>query len=170
MFYLLRQPLPEGWEWVQGRPTRKQKTNRPPTIWPEFWKALSSKQKERALQQWALEKPKLEAAQAVRGFKCVPEDDEEYLSILNAARARLAQGEPPAMLCTPYACYSAGGDPCKNASGATSKKAGGDPCSGARGAKTTRIQSRIKIKRPQKGTRVSSKWHWCIYRSPSTKP
>ena len=34
IFYLLRQPLPEGWEWVQGRPTRKQKTNRPPTIWP----------------------------------------------------------------------------------------------------------------------------------------
>ena len=127
IFYLLRQPLPEGWEWVQGRPTRKQKTNRPPTIWPEFWKALSSKQKERAVQQWALEKPKLEAAQAVRGFKCVPEDDEEYLSILNAARARLAQGEPPAMLCTPYAFYSAGGDPGRKATGATSNKAGGDP-------------------------------------------
>ena len=48
-FYLLRQPPPEGREWVIGRLTKKQKSNRPPTIWPEFWKALSTKQKEQAV-------------------------------------------------------------------------------------------------------------------------
>ena len=111
VFTLLRQPLPEGWEWVHGRPTKIQKTNRPPSIWPEFWKALSTKQKEQAVREWALQKPKLEAAQAARGFKSVPADDNEYLPIINAARARLAQGEPPAMLCLQYACCSAGGDP-----------------------------------------------------------
>ena len=65
----------------------------------------------------------------------MPADDNEYLGIINAARARLARGEPPAMLCIPYVCYSAGGDPCVNAPGVPSKKAGGDPCSGARGVK-----------------------------------
>ena len=40
------------------------------------------------------------------------------------------------MLCIPYVCYSAGGDPCGDAPGVQSKKAGGDPCSGARGVKT----------------------------------
>ena len=127
IFYLLRQPLPEGYEWVMGRPTKKQKSNRPPTIWPEFWKTPSYKQKEQAIKEWALEKPKLEAAQAARGFKCVPEDDEEFPTIMNEARTRLAQGEPPAMLCIPHACY-----------------AGGDPCSDARGVK----QSKPRIKRP----------------------
>ena len=72
IFSLLRQPLPEGWEWVQGRPTRMQKTNRPPSIWPEFWKVLSSKQKEQTTREWALEKPRLEAAQAVRGLNACP--------------------------------------------------------------------------------------------------
>ena len=133
IFSLLRQPLPDGWEWQQGRATRKQKTTRPPTVWPEFWKMLSSKQKEQAAREWVLEKPRLEAAQAARGFTHVPEDDNEYLGIINAARARLARGEPPAMLCIPYVCYSAGGDPCRDAPGVQCKKAGGDPCSGARG-------------------------------------
>ena len=77
IFNILRQPLPEGWAWVRGRPTRLQKTNRPPSIWPEFWKMLSSKQKEQAAREWALEKPKLEAAQAARGFKHVPENDKK---------------------------------------------------------------------------------------------
>ena len=117
IFNLLRQPLPEGWEWVCGRATKIQKTNRPPTIWPEFWKALSTKQKEQAVKEWALEKPKLEQAQTARGFKCVPADDKEYLPIINAARVRLAQEEPPAMLCVPYGCYSAGGDPGSDARG-----------------------------------------------------
>ena len=48
-FYLLRQPPPEGREWAMGRRTKKQKSNRPPTIWPEFWKALSTKEKEQAI-------------------------------------------------------------------------------------------------------------------------
>ena len=30
IFNLLRQPPPEGWEWVSGRLTKKQRTNRPP--------------------------------------------------------------------------------------------------------------------------------------------
>ena len=54
IFYLLRQPLPEGYEWVMGRPTKKQKSNRPPTIWPEFWKhyPISKKSKQLKNGHW----------------------------------------------------------------------------------------------------------------------
>ena len=129
-FYLLRQPPPDGYEWVMGRLTKKQKSLRPPNVWPEIWSTLSPKQKEIARANWAKEKPKLEAAQAARGFKFVPADDEEYASVINTARNQLAPQEAPAMPCVRYACYvrtdpsRVGGDPCI---------AEGDPCSGARG-------------------------------------
>ena len=59
---------------------------------------------------WAKEKPKLEEAQAARGFKYVPADDEEYVRIINDARTRFAPHEAPAMPCIPLGCC-AGGDP-----------------------------------------------------------
>ena len=156
IFHLLRQPLPEGYEWVMGRPTKKQTSLRPPTIWPEFWKTLSNKQKEQARAEWAKEKPKLEAAQAARGFKCVPADDNEYLQIIDNARTRLAQGEAPAMLCIPHACY-ARGDPCSDARGVMN------------GGATPASIAHIKTIQPQKGTRVLIRWPWCISRSPSRR-
>ena len=161
IFNLLRQPLPEGWEWVRGRATRIQRSNRPPTIWPELWKVLSSKQKEQAAREWALEKPKLEAAQAARGFKDVPADDNEYLQIIDDARTRLAQGEAPAMLCIPHTCY-ARGDPCSAARGVKEavKNAGAAPASNAS----------IKTILHRKDMRVLIKWLWCISRFPSRRP
>ena len=45
IFTLLRPKPPDGQEWIDGRLTRKQKTTRPPTIWPEFWERLSKKNK-----------------------------------------------------------------------------------------------------------------------------
>ena len=124
-----------------------------------------------------MEKPKLEAARAARGFTDVPADDNEYLTIINAARTRLAQGEPPAMLCIPYA-YFAGGDPCKTIAGGDlcDTKAGGDPCSVARGVKThstagetPALTGHIKTKPLPKGTRVLTKWQWFIYLSQSIR-
>ena len=46
-FILLRPPPPPGQEWVLGRLIKKQKSQRPPTIWPELWCNLSPKQKEK---------------------------------------------------------------------------------------------------------------------------
>ena len=69
--------------------------------------------------EWIKEKPKLEAAHAARGFKFIPADDEEYLSIFNQARTQLAQPEAPAMPCIHYGCV-----------------ARGDPSFGARGVDT----------------------------------
>ncbi len=35
---------PPGFEVIDGRLTRKQKTSRPPDIWPEMWQAMSKKE------------------------------------------------------------------------------------------------------------------------------
>ena len=59
-------PPPDGHEWVLGRLTKKQKSLRPPNVWPEIWSKLSPKQKEMVRAEWIKEKPKLEAAQAAR--------------------------------------------------------------------------------------------------------
>ena len=104
-----------------GRLVKKQKSLRPPTIWPEVWCTLSPKQKEIARAEWIKEKPKLEEAQAARGFKYVPADDEEYVRIINDARLRLAPEEAPAMPCLPLGCY-AGGDPSFSARGEKSHR------------------------------------------------
>ena len=136
-FTLLRPPPPEGREWVLGRLTKKQKSLRPPTIWPEIWCSLSPKQKEQARAEWAKEKPKLEEAQAARGFKYVSEDDEDYARLIDEARVRLAPHEAPAMPCIAYGCY-AGGDPDFIAGGDPGSIAGGDPSFIARGEKKRR--------------------------------
>ena len=107
-FHLLRPPPPDGYEWVLGRLTKKQKSLRPPNIWPEIWSTLSPKQKEIARAEWSKEKPKLEAAQAARGFKFISENDGEHANIINDARNRLAPQEAPAMPCIRYGCYVEG--------------------------------------------------------------
>ena len=47
------------------------------------------KAEEKSRTDWAKEKPKLEAAQAARGFEYVPADDNEYLNVLNDTRHQL---------------------------------------------------------------------------------
>ena len=46
-FQNLRVRLPEGFTWVNGRPTQFQKTTRPDSIWPEAWTILSMKHNEK---------------------------------------------------------------------------------------------------------------------------
>ena len=43
----LKSMLPEGYKWVNARPSKVQKTTRLLTIWPEEWPRLSTKQKGR---------------------------------------------------------------------------------------------------------------------------
>ena len=116
MFILLRPPPPAGREWVLGRLVKKQKSLRPPAVWPEIWCTLSPKQKDAARAEWVKEKPKLEEDQAARGFKYIHAEDEEYIKIINDARLRLAPHEAPAMPCLPFGCY-ARGDPSLSARG-----------------------------------------------------
>ena len=40
---------PPGYDVVDGRVTRRQKTSRPPDIWPEMWQARSNKARKKAV-------------------------------------------------------------------------------------------------------------------------
>ena len=144
-FILLRPPPPEGREWVLGRLVKKQKSQRPPTMWPEFWCTLSPKQKDAARAEWIKEKPRLEEAQAARGFKHVPAEDEEYVKLINDARLRLAPHEAPAMPCIPFRCY-----------------ARGDPSLSARGGEI--IDGNFKITQRRKDTPGWLTLHWYAHR------
>ena len=44
-FNILRPKPPQGYYWVEGRLTKRQKTTRPDNVWPEVWKALGRKEK-----------------------------------------------------------------------------------------------------------------------------
>ena len=63
------------YEYVQGRPTRKQATTRPETISTDLWSCLSEKEKNAAKQIELIEKPKREAARAKRGIYQVEDQD-----------------------------------------------------------------------------------------------
>jgi len=74
-----------GYEYVMGRPTRIQKTERTPNVLPEIWTTLSSGQKNKAKQDWARYLPILEAARKKAGVKSVVPDQEvpEYNAIMD---------------------------------------------------------------------------------------
>ena len=107
-----------------------------------MWCSLSPKQKETARAEWAKEKPKLEEAQAARGFKYVSEDDEDYARIIDEARVRLAPHEAPAMPCIAYGCY-AGGDPDFIAGGDPGFIAGATPALLRGGRKSSDANTKI---------------------------
>ena len=43
---------PDSKAHIIGRPTRVQKTNRPPNGWPELWQAMPRKSREDAQERW----------------------------------------------------------------------------------------------------------------------
>ena len=59
---------PDGYDMIDGRMTRIQATTRPPHIWPETWQAMSKKQKEAAVAQWAKDKKLFDDARQRRGL------------------------------------------------------------------------------------------------------
>lgn len=65
-FELLRPKAKKGYHWCDGRLTRRQKTDRPPDIWPEIWDAMSKKEKKLAVERWRKEWPRRKAAQQGR--------------------------------------------------------------------------------------------------------
>ena len=59
---------PPGCRVIHGRVTRIQKTTRPPSIWPEVWKAMSRKQRDQSVAKWDAECGAIDAARARRGL------------------------------------------------------------------------------------------------------
>ena len=58
----------DGYTWSWRRLTRKGRTSRPDTVWPEMWKHMSDAAKRKEKQKWAIEKPKLDNAKRLRGI------------------------------------------------------------------------------------------------------
>ena len=95
-FEYIRPALPMGYEYVQGRPTRVQKTERTPNVLPEVWRDLSKGQKRHAQLAWEKFKPILEAARQKAGIRHTVLDEElpEYNEVM--ARAKRVHGIRPA--------------------------------------------------------------------------
>ncbi len=51
-----------GFTNVGGRRARKQKSSRPPDIWPEMWQMMSAKDRQEAIDAWKKLAPQSEAA------------------------------------------------------------------------------------------------------------
>ena len=98
-FHLLR-PQPEpGWEWVEGRQTKCQKSTRPGNIWPEVWQRMSPKAKKKAIDEWKIEEPKRNESRKLAGIDkhVKTEDLDDYLQFLATKRLELSPAACPAM-------------------------------------------------------------------------
>ena len=85
-FTLLKTAPPNGYYWVEGRLTRKQKTTRPDNCWPETWSILTPKEKEEAVILWAKEQPEREQERDKRKiWKITDEDEDHYHKCLSEA-------------------------------------------------------------------------------------
>ena len=52
----IRRPRAEpGFEWQHGRKTKLQRTNRPPSVWPEVWRHLNAEARGREIKKWQAE-------------------------------------------------------------------------------------------------------------------
>ena len=78
---LLNDRSPDGYTWSRERLTRKQRTSRPDTVWPEIWKHVSDASKRKEKQKWAIEKPKVDNAKRLRGIYFI-DPDEEFKDIM----------------------------------------------------------------------------------------
>ena len=77
-FVLLKERPPEGYSWSGWRLTRKQTTSRPDDVWPDLWKHMSDAPKKKAMQKWAIERPKLDNARQLRKIFFIEPNDEEF--------------------------------------------------------------------------------------------
>jgi hypothetical protein len=88
-FHILHTKPSKGKTWVMDRETKKQKSTRPPTIYPEVWKTLSKKDKQRAIDEWDEEQPLREAARlANNSLDHIDITTEDHAEILAEAQLR----------------------------------------------------------------------------------
>ncbi|MDP7647377.1 MAG: DNA (cytosine-5-)-methyltransferase, partial [Candidatus Woesearchaeota archaeon] len=98
LFTILKKQARPGYYWVMGRETRKKKTTRPDSLWPEMWRGLSEKEKQKAKDDWEKEKGPLQDARQKRGiYEILPEDEEHFLHVLSEAKKNHSIPEAPSM-------------------------------------------------------------------------
>ena len=94
-----QQKPPEGDLWVQERLTKKQVTARPGIVCPEEWSRMLKKSQRKAFNEWAEEKPELDAARERRGIYFTPDDEPDNEDIMNNARRNLDVRRASAVSC-----------------------------------------------------------------------
>jgi hypothetical protein len=103
IFMLRQKTPPPKFTWVMGRLIKEQKTNRPPSVYPEQWTTMSPKNQRIAIADWRVEGPKRTASRQSRGLTEIipPADGDIYDKITAKARADLdiSGGLAPAMAC-----------------------------------------------------------------------
>ena len=62
-----KEKLPSGYMWFRERGTKIQATARPDYVWPEMWSGMSKAAHKKEKEVWAMEKPKRDNAQKLRG-------------------------------------------------------------------------------------------------------
>ena len=95
-FQILRTRLPEGYNWVDGRPMTIQKTTRPDSKWPEASTQLSKEQTQLQNGQTNVRNCKQHAA---TGIHEVLTDDKDYFNVIADARLKLVKDTAPALPC-----------------------------------------------------------------------
>ena len=97
-FELLRPPPPAGYSYVEGRLTKTQETTRPGNVWPEVWRTMSQKQKQKARSSRAEVNKRREEGRNARGIKNIPDEEvDAYTKVLSETRQKLALPDAPAM-------------------------------------------------------------------------
>jgi hypothetical protein len=103
IFMLRQKTPPPKFTWVMGRLIKEQKSNRPPTVYPEQWTTMSPKNQRKAIADWRVEGPKKTASRQSRRLpELIPPDEGDlYDKITTKARADLdiSGGPAPAMAC-----------------------------------------------------------------------
>ena len=90
---------PNGYVWSRRRLTQVQTTTRSDHVWPEVWPTNCKAAQNREKQEWENEKPKLDNARRLRGFKFVDLDDQDYKNTLKNAMRKLERSIAPALPC-----------------------------------------------------------------------
>ena len=86
-FYLKEKP-PKGCLWSQGGLQKFKPTTRPDYMWPETWSSMSKAAQKKEKQQWAIKKPKLENARALRGVHFIDPGDGEFKETIKKTQVK----------------------------------------------------------------------------------
>ena len=80
---------PPGYMWSGRRFAQIQAATRPDYFWPEIWIGMSEAARKKEMQEWAIEKPKLDNARRLRGIYFLDPEDEEYKDTIKNAKEKV---------------------------------------------------------------------------------
>ena len=77
-FTLLKEKPPDRYMWSRERLSQRQATSRPDHLWLENLEKYVEKLRDERIENWAIEKTKMENARTLRGIYFIEPEDEEF--------------------------------------------------------------------------------------------